>query len=199
MWYSCRLVVYSTGKSPCGHKRRIETRRRVVFMPPHCLRCGRGALGGHKKRKNIRRRVDCMLPRCTRRGNGKRRRGRNRGHHWSPLPPHHIRKPWGTMNNSSFPLHILPSSPPLLAVAPDPFSLPSYMPFESVMWRCWGALLGSLGASDVALVGGFEGASSGCQEVSGGGEVALFAAFLMASGAGDMVSVGGVVGGIWGP
>jgi hypothetical protein len=59
------------------------------------------------------------------------------------------------------PLHILPSSPPLLAVAPVPFSLPSYMPFESVTWRY------------VRL-------------------------FLMALGAGDMASVAGVVGGVWG-
>ena len=29
--------------------------------------------------------------------------------------------------------------------------------------------------------------------------MALFAAFLTASGAGDVASVGGVVGGVWGP
>ena len=40
---------------------------------------------------------------------------------------------------------------------------------------------------------------SGCREVSGGGDVALFAAFLTVSGAGDVALVGGVVGGIWGP
>ena len=79
------------------------------------------------------------------------------------------------------PLHILPSSPPLLAVAPDPFSLPSYVPFEAVTWRCWETSLGSLGAGDVASVGGFEAASSGCREPSGGGDVALCAAFLTAS------------------
>ena len=107
--------------------------------------------------------------------------------------------PRGTTNNSSFPLHILPSSPPLLAVAPDPFSLPSYVPFEAVTWRCWETSLGSLGAGDVASVGGFEAASSGCREPSGGGDVALCAAFLTASGAGDVASVGGVIGGIWGP
>jgi len=169
VWYSRRLVVYSADKGPCGHKRRIETRRRVVFTPPRCLRRERGALGGHKKGKDTRRRAIRTPPRCTRPRNGKRRRGRNRGHHWSPLPPRRIRKPRGTTNNSSFPLHILPSSPPLLAVAPDPFSLPSYMPFESVTWRCWGASLGSLGAGDVA---------------SGGGDVALFAAFFDGVGGG---------------
>ena len=35
--------------------------------------------------------------------------------------------------------------------------------------------------------------------MSGGGDVALFVAFLTASGAGDMASVGGIVGGVWGP
>jgi hypothetical protein len=70
------------------------------------------------------------------------------------------------------------------------------MPFDSVTWRRWGVSLGSLGADDVASVGGL---SSGCQEASGGGDVALFAAFLTASGAGDVASVGGVVGCIWWP
>ena len=36
------------------------------------------------------------------------------------------------------------------------------------MWHCWGVLLGLLGASDMASVVGFEGASSRCQEALGG-------------------------------
>jgi hypothetical protein len=60
------------------------------------------------------------------------------------------------------------------------------MPFDSVMWHRWGVSLGSLGADDVASVGG----------LLGGGDVVLFTAFLMALGAGDVASVG-VVGCIW--
>ena len=42
------------------------------------------------------------------------------------------------------------------------------------------------------------GALTGCREALGGGDVALFAAFLTAVGAGEVASVGGVVGGVRG-
>ena len=79
-----------------------------------------------------------------------------------------------------------------------------------VIWLSDMASLGLLGTGDVALLGGIIGviggqwhgvgwgASSGCWEVLGGGDMALFAAFLMALGASDIASVGSIVGGIWG-
>ena len=57
---------------------------------------------------------------------------------------------------------------------------------------------GVVGACDVASPGGFDGVLSGCREVLGGGDVALFAACLMAVRASNVASVGGVVGGVWG-
>ena len=68
-----------------------------------------------------------------------------------------------------------PAHPSLLTAAPIPLSLPSYTSFDSVTWRrwgcqepvtwrCWGASLGSLGAGDVALVGGRQAGVRRCRE-----------------------------------
>jgi hypothetical protein len=184
VWYSRRLVVYSADKSPCGHQRRIETRRHVVFTPPRCLRRPRGGVRKEKIRGSVQIARRLVVHAA---GTGNDEEVGIGGTVGAPSLLVVSENPGERRIISSFPLRILPSSPPLLAIAPDPFSLPSYMPFDSVTWRRWGVSLGSLGADDVASVGG----------LLGGGDVALFAAFLTASGAGDVASVGGVVGCIW--
>ena len=97
----------------------------------------------------------------------------------------------GTGNDIVSPAHP-PFPPPLLAVAPFAFFLPSYMPFDSVTWR-W--CEPSLGPVTWRRWGALTGCRAGV-EASGRGDVALFAAFLTAVEAGDVA--GSVVGGVWG-
>jgi hypothetical protein len=125
VWYSRCLVGYAGGGEP---------------------------LGAHKKGKNTKRHVECMPPRCTRCGNDQRRRGRNWGLLWSPLPPRHSRKPGGTTLSSPCACSSLPhtSSTPRSCSAPLLPTIPRVVRVGDV------ASLGSLGAGDVVLLGSVE-------------------------------------------
>ena len=106
------------------------------------------------------------------------------------------------------PLHLLAA---LLHILPCSQLLPSlypYHPTHCLTWWC--GVVGAIGNWWCGIAGGHHWGHwgpvmwhwlGGVKQVSGGvgrGDVALFAAFLTALGAGDVASVGSVVGGVWG-